>query len=148
MLMVVENEVEYAYRIDRRELEVPFPPQRLLLDREASIENASVLEEVLFRLLDFNDEAFPILTLAIDVEDGFAVDWCVAQVLGAFVGQLLDSVAFGQQRVEEVNQELLIRLRSENALEAKIGQQIDVSLLQRVRHQFSHRRANNCLAID
>jgi GH15 family glucan-1,4-alpha-glucosidase len=46
------------------------------LDGEGGIVDATIFEKVLFGFLDFDDEAIAACSLAINVEDGFAINGC------------------------------------------------------------------------
>ena len=70
--MIIKDEIEDPDRIDCAEFKVPFAFEGLFLNGESGVVDAAVFEEVLFGFLDFDDEAFAVLGLAINVEDGFA----------------------------------------------------------------------------
>ena len=90
VLVVIEDEVENTDGIDGSQFVIPDPLECLLLDREASVENTAVFEKVLLGFLNFDDEAFSIFSLAIDIENGFAIDVGVAKVFSAFIGKVFD----------------------------------------------------------
>jgi hypothetical protein len=132
--VVVENEVEDANGIDGAEFKVPFAFERLFLDGEGGVVDAAIFEEVLFGLLDFDDEPIAVLGLAVDVEDGFTIELCTAKILGVFERQILDVVMGGQDGIEEIDQETFIWFGAEDAFEAKIGEETDISILEGINH--------------
>jgi hypothetical protein len=91
--MVVEDEVEDADGVDGGELVVPVAFEGLFLD--GGVVDAAVFEEVLFGFLDFDDEALAAEGLAVDVEDGFAVYRCAAELFGVAEGEVGDLVVGG-----------------------------------------------------
>jgi hypothetical protein len=105
------------------------------LDREGGVVDAAVLEEVLLGFLDLDDEAFAADRLAVDVEDGFAIYRCTTKLFGVTEGKVGYLVVGGEEGVEEVDQEIFVRFGAENALEAKVGQEADVFILERIDHR-------------
>ncbi len=104
------------------------------MDGEGGVVNAAVFEEVLLGFLDFDDEAFAADGLAVDVEDSFAVDRCATELLCVAEGEVGDLVVGGEESIEEVDQEFLVEFGAEDALEAEVGQEADVSVLERIDH--------------
>jgi hypothetical protein len=134
IFMVVEDEVEDADGVDGSELVVPFAFEGLLLDGEGGVVDAAVFEEVLFGFLDFDDEAFAAEGLAVDVEDGFAIDLCAAELFGVAEGEVGDLMVGGEEGVEEVDQKVFVGFRAKDPLEAEVGQEADVSVLEGIDH--------------
>jgi antitoxin ParD1/3/4 len=104
------------------------------LDWEGGVVDAAVFEEVLFGFLDFDDEAFAADSLTVDVEDGFPVNRGAAELFGVAEGEVGDLVVGGEEGVEEVDQEVFVGFRAEDALEAEVGQEADVSVLEGIDH--------------
>jgi hypothetical protein len=115
-------------------LVVPLAFEGLFLDREGGVVDAAVFEEVLFGFLDFDDEAFAANGLTVDVEDGFAIDLRAAELFGVSKRQIGYLVVGGEEGVEEVDQEIFVGFRAEDALEAEVGQEADVSVLEGIDH--------------
>jgi hypothetical protein len=134
VFVVVENEIEDANGVDGAEFKIPFAFERLFLDGEGGVVDAAIFEEVLFGLLDFDDEPIAVLGLAVDVEDGFTIELCTAKILGVFERQILDVVMGGQDGIEEIDQETFIWFGAEDAFEAKIGEETDISILEGINH--------------
>ena len=133
--VIIKNEVKDSYGIDRTEFKVPFAFEGLFLNRESGVVDTAVFKEVLFGFLDFNDEAFAILGLAIDIEDGFTINDLATKLFGVFEGEILNVVMGGQKCVEEVDQQPFIRFSAEDAFEAKVGEETDVAVLERINHE-------------
>jgi hypothetical protein len=134
VFMVVEDKVEDADGVDGAEFVVPFAFERLFLDREGGVVDAAVFEEVLFGFLDFDDEAFAADGLAVDVEDGFAIDGGAAELFGIAEGEFCDLMVGGEEGVEEVDEEVFVGFRAKDPLEAEVGQEADVSVLEGIDH--------------
>ncbi len=132
--VVVENEVEDADGVDGAEFKVPLAFEGLFLDWEGGVVDAAIFKEVLFGFLDFDDEAIAVLGLAVDVEDGFTIELCTAKVFGVFEREILNVVMGGQKRVEEVDQQTFMRFGAEDAFEAKVGEETDISVLEGINH--------------
>ena len=133
--VIVKNEVENSDGVDSAEFKVPFAFEGLFLNRESGVVDTAVFKEVLFGFLDFNDEAFAVLGLAIDVEDGFTINSLATKLLGVFEGEVLDVMMDGQKRVQKVDQQPFVRFSSEDAFEAKVGEEADVAVLEGINHE-------------
>jgi hypothetical protein len=132
--VVIENEIEDADAVDRAKFKVPLAFERLFLDGEGGVVDAAIFKEVLFSFLDFDDKPIAVFGLTVNVEDGFTVDRCTAKILGVFERQILNMVMGGQKRVEEVDQQTFMRFCPEDAFEAKVGEETDVTILKRINH--------------
>ena len=75
----------------------------MVLYGESGVEDAPVLEELLFGLLHLDDECLALLVLAINVEDGAAVSKAVAQVLAVEVSEVVDDLLALEERVKETD---------------------------------------------
>ena len=133
--VVVKNEVENSDGVDRAEFKVPFAFESLFLNRKGGVVDAAVFEKVLLGFLDFDDEAFAILGLAINIEDGFTVNNLTSELFGVFEGEILNVVMGGQERVQKVDQQPFVRFSAEDALEAKVGEEADVAVLEGINHE-------------
>ena len=133
--VVVKNEVENSDGVDSAEFKVPFAFEGLFLNREGGVVDTAVFKEVLFGFLDFNDEAFAVLGLAINIEDGFTVNNLTSELFGVFEGEILNVVMGGQERVQKVDQQPFVRFSAEDALEAKVGEEANVAVLEGINHE-------------
>ena len=133
--VVVKNEVENSDGVDSAEFKVPFAFEGLFLNWESGVVDTAVFKEVLFGFLDFNDEAFAVLGLAIDVEDGFTVNDLTSKLFGVFEGEVLDLMMGGQERVQKVDQQPFVRFSAKDAFESKVGQEADVAVLEGINHE-------------
>ena len=133
--VVVKNEVENSDGVNSAEFKVPFAFEGLFLNWESGVVNTAVFKEVLFGFLDFNDEAFAVLGLAIDVEDGFTVNGRATKLFGVFEGEVLDMMMGGQERVQKVGQQPFVRFSAEDAFESKVGEEADVAVLEGINHE-------------
>jgi len=110
------------------QIEVPVCALRcLLFDREGGIVQRPVLEILLVGILHFHDELFALLVLAIHVEDGFPVCVDVSDMFAVEVFHISDDLFFLEQGVQEVDEQVLVGLGAENALETEVGEQADIS---------------------
>ena len=134
VLVVVKDEVEDADGVDIAELVIPFAFQGLFLDGEGGVVDTAVFEEVLLGFLDFDDEALTADGLAVDVEDGFAVNGCTTQLFCVSEGEFCDLVVGGKEGVEKIDEEVFVGFGAKNSLEAEVGQEADVSVLEWIDH--------------
>ncbi len=100
----------------------------LFLDGETGVVDAAVFEEVLFSFLEFNDKAFPLGAVAVEVKNGFAVDLGGAQVFSGGVGEVLDLVVGRQQAVEKVDEKGFVGFGTEQFFEAEISEGVEVAI--------------------
>ncbi len=121
-----ENEIQDADQINRRKLIVPIATLRLFLNREAGVKNASISKIILFGALHLDDEAFAVLAGAKQIENRAAVESRAPDLFVASIRQLLNLMLRRQQLIEEVNQQVLVRLAAEQLLEAEIGEWVNV----------------------
>ena len=91
-------------------------------------------------ILHFHYEFLPVLILAVDVVDTAAVVGRHAQLLLVEEGDVDDSFLALQQVVQEINEEVLADLLSEDALEAHVREWIDKSSHSYLEYSL------NCLA--
>ena len=109
-------------------LEVPVSTLgSLLLYRECRIIQRTVLEMLLVGVLHLDDELLALLILAVHVEDGLAVGVHIPHVLAVEEFHVLDDLLLSEKRVKEVDKKVFVGRSTKNALEAKVGQQADVS---------------------
>ena len=134
-IIVVESlffkiKIQKCYRVDAFQAEVPVGPLLgLFAYGEGGVEERSVLEMLLVGILHLHDELLSLLVFAVHVEDGLAFSIHIADMLVVQVFHVLDDLETFKQRVEEIDEQVLVGLCSENALEAEVGQQADVAFL-------------------
>ena len=73
VFVVGKHEVEDADHINGVEFEIPSSFEGLVLDGESGIEQTSILEKILFGLLDFDDKSFPCRAGAVEVENRLSI---------------------------------------------------------------------------
>ena len=78
---------------------------------------------------NFDDELLALLVFAVQVIHGFTVGFAPALLLGVEVGEVFDLLPVAEYLVQKINQQFLVELRAEQALETKIGEWIDVTFL-------------------
>ena len=93
----------------------------LFTDRECGIEQRAVLEILLVSVLHLNDELLALLILAIHIKDVLALSKDIPHMLTVQVLHILDDLKTVKQRVQKVDEQILVRLCSKDALETKIG---------------------------
>ena len=76
-------------------------------------------------VLDFHDEPLAVLVLAVDVVDATSVVSRCRQLLLVEEGDVDDPFLALQQVVQEINEEVLVDLLPEDALEAHVREWID-----------------------
>ena len=136
VLVVGEDEVEDADGVHGLQLEVPVASHGLLPDGERGIVDAAVLEVVLLGLLHLDDELLALLVLAVDVEDGLAVDVACAEMFVVEVGDVADDLMTVEQGIEETDEQVLVHLRAEELLEAEVGVWVDVSFFVSISYRY------------
>jgi hypothetical protein len=55
-------------------------------------------------------------------------------LFGIAEGEIDDLMVLWEERVEKVDEEVFVGFCAEDALEAKVGQEADVSILKRINH--------------
>ena len=126
---VKETEAKQADGIDGIQLEIPlFSCQNLVADREGGIEKFSIPEENGRIFLHFYDDGFIACCLAIDIEHAIPSHFHRIQLLWFEELQITDTVLPRQadNGVEKINEELLVRLSVEDAVNAKDCERVDV----------------------
>ena len=88
----------------------------------------------MFGFLNFDDESFTTGGLTVDVKDGFTIDLGAAELFGISESEIGDLVMLGQEGVEKIEKEVFVGFGAKDALEAEVGQEADVSVLERVDH--------------
>ena len=126
VFIVGEDKIQDSNRIDTFEPEIPKAFLPLILYRESSVEYTPVLEELLLGLLHLNDERLALLVLAVDIEDGTAVAIAIAEVLAIEIGKITHHFLAFEERVEEANQQILVKGSSEQLLKAEVRVGIDI----------------------
>ena len=100
------------------------------MDREGSVIDAAVFEEVLLSFLNFDDETIAVLSLTIDIKNSFAVNGRATKLFGVFEGEILNVMMGGQERIEEVDEQTFVQFGAEDAFEAKVGEEADIAVLK------------------
>ena len=109
-------------------LEVPVSSLwSLFTDGEGRIEQRAILEIPLISILHLHDELLAILILAIHIEDSLAFSVDIPHMLTVQVLHVLDDLKTFKQRVQKVDEQILVRLCPKDALETEIGQQAYIS---------------------
>jgi len=106
----------------------------LFLNGKRRIVNTTIFKEVLFSFLDFDNEMIAVVSLTVNIKNGFTIDRSISQFLSIFKGQISNVMVVGEESIEEVNQYSFIRFGAEDAFEAKVGEETDVFVLQVIRH--------------
>ena len=102
----------------------------LLVDRIARIIQGPLAEVLLIALLHLDDETAPVLTFASDVKNHFAVFLAHPVVLRRNKVHILN-LDIPQDNVQETDQHVLVRLRSEQSFEHEITQKFCILLSAR-----------------
>ena len=113
----------------------------MILYRESSVEYTPVFEELLLSLLHLNDKRLTLLVLAIYIEDSTAVAIAIAEVLAIEIGKITHHFLAFEERVEEANQQILVKGSSEQLLKAEVRVGIDIFALS---HFFNFPYASVC----
>ena len=124
--LFLKHKIEYGNAVNGFEFKVPVAGFGLLADGKGGVKNGPVFEEILLCLLHLDNDFLAVLAFAINVEHRPAVGLAGTEVIGAFVGQFAHTVLFGQQFVQKVHGQILVDFLSEDFLEAKIRERIDV----------------------
>ena len=123
-------EVQQSNCIYMFKLEVPFCPLwSLFTDRKSRIEQRTILEILLISILHLNDELFTTLIFAIYVKDGLALGKDITNVLTIQVLHILNDLKTIKQGIQEIDEQILVRLCSKNTLKTEIGKQANISFL-------------------
>ena len=88
----------------------------------------SLFEKILFCLVEFNDKALAVFARASNIKDCFAVKLCRARCFVFGVFEIADAVFWWQKRIEEIKEEVFMRLNAEEFFEAEIGEGVAVAL--------------------
>ena len=108
--------------------EIPLGSRRgLLTDGKGGIEQRAVFEELLVHVLHLHDEFLALVVLAVHIEDGTSCVIALAELLGVEVRYVPDVLLAVEHGVQKTYEQLLVELRAEQPLEAKVGMWIDVS---------------------
>ncbi len=135
--LVMHIEVEQCHHIHVVEAKVPVGPLgSLLAYGEGGVEEGTVFEELLEGVLHLHDELLAVLVLAIDIEYGLAVGIHVTHMLAVEEMHVSDDLLSVEQRVEEIDEQILVGRGAEYALEAKVGEQTYVPFF-RLSHSLS-----------
>ena len=127
ILMIRKSEVQYADGVHGLQPVVPAPAFRcLVLLEQRRVVDTAVFEELLPDILQLNDKLLPPPVFAEQVKDRLPVDQAPALHLRIQIRQLMDLLTLAQHLVQEVDQQLLVKLRSEKLLEAEVGEGVDV----------------------
>ena len=119
--------VKQSHHVDVLQLKVPRGAFRCLLaDGEGGVVERAVLEIRLVGVLHLHDELLAALVLAIHVEDCLALRINVAHVLAVEVRHVTDHLLAVEEGVQEVDEQHLVGLLAEDALEPEIGQKADI----------------------
>ena len=123
-------EVQQSNSIYMFKLEVPFCPLwSLFTDRKSRIEQRTILEILLISILHLNDELFTTFIFAIYIKDGLALGKDITNVLTIQVLHILDDLKTIKQGIQEIDEQILVRLCSKNTLKTEIGKQANISFL-------------------
>ena len=87
---------------------------------ERRIIYSAVLEELMVYILHLHNEHLFLVVLAIHVEDGAAGIHAVAQLLGVKVRHVLHVLFAMKHGVQKADEQLLVKLRAEQALKTEI----------------------------
>lgn len=98
----------------------------MFLNRKAGVKDAPIPKIILFGALHLDDEAFAVLSSAKQIENRAAVESRAPDLFVARVSQFLNLMLRRQQLIEEINQQVLVRLAAEEFLKAEIGEWINV----------------------
>ena len=102
----------------------------MLANGKGGVIESTVFEKILFAFLQFDDEFLTAFVLAIEIEDGLAVDIGVAELFGLQVGQITDlALLLFVEFIEEIEEQVFVLFYAEGLFEAVIGEQIDVAFL-------------------
>ena len=99
----------------------------MILYRKSSVEHTPVFEELLLGLLHLHDERLALLVLTIYIEDSTAVAIAIAEVLAIEIGKITHHFLAFEKRVEEANQQFLVKRGTEQLLKAEVRVGIDIS---------------------
>ena len=80
-------------------------------------------------LLHLDDELLALLVLAIDIEDGLAVDVARAKMFAVEIRDVPDDFMTVEKRIEEADEQVFVHLRAEQLLETEVGVGIDIAFL-------------------
>ncbi len=84
----VKDKIQDSHRIHGLELKISVAPFRLFADGKGGVIKHPVLEEILLALLQLDNELLASFILAVEVEDGLAVDIGVTELFCLQVGQI------------------------------------------------------------
>ena len=128
LVRVIKEKIQNADGVNCLQLKVPVSSHSLFPDRKCRIENAAILEKILFRLLKFHDEFLALLILAVNVKNGLPLSY-VREMFVLQIGDFFDVALFlPQQFAEKVQQQVFVRLLPEQPFEPEIREGIDVSV--------------------
>ena len=94
---------------------------------ECGVVYGAVFEELLIHVLHLHDEFLALVVLAVHIEDGTSCVIALAELLGVEVRYVPDVLLAVEHGVQKTYEQLLVELRAEQPLEAKVGMWIDVS---------------------
>ena len=128
--LLVHVIVEQSHSVDMLQLEVPVRTLWCLLTYGiCGIEERTIFEKLLICILHLHDKFLSSFILAINIKNGLAFGKGITHMFTIQVFHVLDYLKALKERVQEIDEQILVGFCTENALETEIGQQTDVSFL-------------------